>query len=83
MAGTELNPNEIQFIVQPTSTTLSSSESSSESDSERDSDIDSVATDKWFILFLIYSAMKFSNNSTYYKNLLLTLTKKKCSNESM
>ncbi|XP_052677864.1 P2X purinoceptor 7-like [Crassostrea angulata] len=55
MAGIDLNPDEIQFIVQPyqfephrgPEQPLSSSESSSESDSERDSDIDDVATDEW------------------------------------
>lgn len=62
MAGIDVNPDGIQFIVQPyqfephrgPEQPLSSSESSSESDSERDSDIDAVATDEWYVLFLIY-----------------------------
>uniref|UniRef100_A0A8W8MDA5 Uncharacterized protein n=1 Tax=Magallana gigas TaxID=29159 RepID=A0A8W8MDA5_MAGGI len=57
MAGIDVNPDGIQFIVQPyqfephrgPKQPLSSSESSSESDSERDSDIDAVATDEWCI----------------------------------
>lgn len=61
MAGMDLNPDDIQFIVQPyqfepqrrPEQPLSSSESSSESESERDSDIDVVATDDWYVLFLI------------------------------